>query len=1355
MCTVNVSELLEQLSEHNVQLWFEGNNLRYRAPKGVLKEGHLALLSRNKDQAIALLRQRASNSIFSFPLSYNQRAMWFIYQTAPASPAYNVAFTARIRSALDIDALRSALQALVDRHSSLRTTYITDDGEPIQRIHGYLECPFQIREASPLAATELKEEVIRAYKVPFDLKKGPLVRADLFACSTNDYVFLFTAHHIACDGWSFFVLLDELCTLYAPGAASAAPLPRLKTEFMQFVESQKEFIQGETGERLLSYWKNQLAGELPKLNLPLDGTRPPILTFNGSSQLFSVDEDLSRRLKLLARDQGATLFTLLMAAFNVLLHKLSGQDDILVGSPAYGRNRADLSGIVGNLINTVALRSNLSGNPSFKDFLTRTRQVVLGAMEHQDYPFALLAERLRLPRDPSRTPIYQTMFILQKFGRAPDLEKYIIEGTSTQKLIFAGMETESFGIPQQEGQLELIMEMAESGKQLFGNLRYNTDLFDSKTVTRWIEQFKRLLESIAANPDQTISEIPIQCPENSMMRTGSNTIELLSRLRKLGIEIRAENGRLRIDAPKGAVDAALREELSQRKAEILGFISKSSSQSHLKALPLHRVPRDQALCVSFAQERLWFLAQLDQDNVAYSISGGFHLKGNLRVDILEKSLMEIISRHESLRTTFGEMNGKPEQIISPASPFDLQLVDLRKLSEAERAKRSERLAAEVAQRPFDLARGPLLRGTLIQLGVEEHLLIIAMHHIITDGWSLGIFARELETLYRAFSEGQPSPLPDLRIQYADFAHCQREWLQGDVLDSQLSYWKEKLSGDIPVLQLPADRPRPAVQSYRGASELFKLPNRLREGLNRLSQQCGVTLYMTLMAALKALLHRYTGQTDFAVGSPIANRNLADMEPLIGFFVNTLVLRTDLSENPRFLDLLERVKETALDAFAHQDTPFEKLVEALNPNRNMSYSPMFQVMFVLQVPMTSSKLPGLTLTPLVIETGSSMFDLTLFMWEDDKGLAGRIEYSTDLFNAETVKRFIGHFRTLLESVVVDPSRRLSELVFLPDAERHQILVTWNDTYADYPEKCLNRLFEEQAERTPDAAAVVCAGTTLTYSELNSRANLVANHLLGLGAKPDDIIGIYTDRSIDMVVGLMGILKAGCAYTPLDPGFPEDRVQFMLQDSNSRILITQNHLRENISGFPGRMICIDSDWETISREKDNNPAPLCEPDNLAYVIYTSGSTGKPKGVQIPHKALVNFLYSMQKEPGLTREDTVLSVTTMSFDIFGLELFLPLLFGGKVVIAERDDTLDGLRLARMIEEHDVSIMQATPSTWRLLIESGWSGHESLKAICGGEAFPLGPRRPHAEQVQGIMESLRAYRDHNLVHGLSGQVR
>ncbi|MGA2228491.1 MAG: amino acid adenylation domain-containing protein, partial [Syntrophobacteraceae bacterium] len=489
----------------------------------------------------------------------------------------------------------------------------------------------------------------------------------------------------------------------------------------------------------------------------------------------------------------------------------------------------------------------------------------------------------------------------------------------------------------------------------------------------------------------------------------------------------------------------------------------------------------------------------------------------------------------------------------------------------------------------------------------------------------------------------------------------------------------------------------------------------------LSQRHGATLFMILLAAFDALLFRYTAQADFAVGSPVASRNRSEIEGLIGFFVNTLVLRADLSGDPDFSELIDRVRKVCIEAYSNEELPFEKLIDEIRPTRDMSYSPLFQVMFAFQnVPGAAIELPELTLAPISIDCGSSMFDLTLFMWEDDKGLSGRIEYSTDLFNAETVERFIGHFRTLLESVVADPSRRLSDLAFLPDAERHQLLVTWNDTYAHYPEKCVNRLFEEQAERTSDSVAVICAGRSLSYGELNRRANRVANHLLGRGAKPDDIIGIYTDRSIDMVVGLMGILKAGSAYTPLDPGFPEDRVEFMLQDSNSRILITQSHLKGNID-FPGQMICIDSDWETISREKDNNPAPLCEPDNLAYVIYTSGSTGKPKGVQIPHRALVNFLYSMEKKPGLTREDIVLSVTTMSFDIFGLELFLPLLFGGKVVIAERDDTLDGLRLASMIEEHGVSIMQATPSTWRLLIESGWSGHESLKAICGGEAFPL----------------------------------
>jgi len=807
-----------------------------------------------------------------------------------------------------------------------------------------------------------------------------------------------------------------------------------------------------------------------------------------------------------------------------------------------------------------------------------------------------------------------------------------------------------------------------------------------------------------------------------MAKDNFTVIDLLSRLRSLGVELHAENGRLLINAPKGALNSSLREELSHRKAEIVRFLADSRSFTISDSTPIPVVPRDRALSVSFSQERLWFLNQLEPESVAYNSYGVHRLEGHLRVDILSQSLSEIIRRHEALRTAFSEIDGKPVQVVSPPSPFNLQIVDLQGLSEAEREERALGIAIEEAQKPFDLSKGPLFRAILVQLWAEEYLLAVIMHHIITDGWSLGIFTRELEALYKAFSDGRPSPLPELSIQYADFAHWQREWLKGKVLEDQLSYWKQKLSGDLPVLQLPTDRPRPAVQGYRGAKKWFVLSKQLTEALARLSQSRGITLFMTLLAAFEALLYRYTGQTDFAVGTPIANRTRAELEGLIGCFVNTLVLRTDLSGDPQFVGLLRKVRETALGAFAHQHMPFEKLVEVLKPVRDMSYAPLFQVMFALQnFPWVPADLQGLTLTPELTEASTSMFDLTLYMWEEEKGLSGTIEYSTDLFDDSTIERMVDHFEVLLESVTTDPDRRLSELTLLRESERHQVLVEWNDTAAEYPkDECFNQLFEEQVGRTPEATAVICADVSLTYKELNCRANQVANYLRRLGAQPGSIAGICTDRSIDMVVSLLGILKAGCAYMPLDPHFPADRIEFMLKDSNSGILMTQSHLQENIQGFSGEVICIDSDWDRISKEKDTNLTELPGPNDLAYVIYTSGSTGKPKGVQIPHRALVNFLYSMQKEPGLTAADTLLSVTTMSFDIFGLELYLPLLSGGRVVIAEREDTLDGSRLANLIKKHNVSVMQATPSTWRLFIESGWSGYDALKVLCGGEALP-----------------------------------
>ena len=479
----------------------------------------------------------------------------------------------------------------------------------------------------------------------------------------------------------------------------------------------------------------------------------------------------------------------------------------------------------------------------------------------------------------------------------------------------------------------------------------------------------------------------------------SKSFELLTRLRDLGIEIGTENNKLRIDAPKGVLTQALLDEISRQKADILRFVADSRSFATSDLVPIPLISRDGALSVSFSQERLWFLSQLEPGNTAYHISGGVRLEGQLRVDILEQSLSEIVRRHEALRTTFEEIEGRPVQVISAEARFELPVVDLQELPEAEREARSRQIIAEEAHRPFDLSAGPLFRAALVQLSQEEHILVVVMHHIITDGWSLGVFTRELEALYAAFSEGKPSPLPDLPVQYADYAAWQRERLQGEVLEGQVAYWKEQLGGELTQLQLPTDRPRPAVQTHRGARHGFDLPKGLAEKINNLSRQQGVTLFMTLLAAFKVLLYRYTGQTDFAVGSPIANRTRSELEGLIGFFVNTLVLRTDMAGDPGFVELLGRVRETTLGAYDHQELPFEKLVEVLNPVRDMSYSPLFQVMFVLQnMPGAAVQLPGVRLSPVGTDAGASMFDLTLFMWEGEKGLSGRIEYNTDLFDA---------------------------------------------------------------------------------------------------------------------------------------------------------------------------------------------------------------------------------------------------------------------------------------------------------------------------------------------------------------------
>ncbi|MEH2128463.1 amino acid adenylation domain-containing protein [Nostoc sp.] len=755
----------------------------------------------------------------------------------------------------------------------------------------------------------------------------------------------------------------------------------------------------------------------------------------------------------------------------------------------------------------------------------------------------------------------------------------------------------------------------------------------------------------------------------------------------------------------------------------------------LAVLPVEKVTREDNLPLSFAQQRLWFLDQLQPGSSAYNLSRAVQLKGQLNITALEQSFNEIICRHEALRTIFVSGNGEPQQIINPEVSITLPVVNLQNLTPEHQEIETKRRAIIQAQHSFNLTSTPLLNVVLLQLAEQEYILLFTIHHIVADGWSAGIIIKELATFYESFCTGKSCELPSLPIQYVDFAVWQRTWLQKEVLASQMEYWKQQLSGDLPVLELPIAKPRPKQQSFAGKKQTFVLSPALTNELKALSQKQGVTLFMTLLAAFKALLYRYSGQADILVGSPIANRNRSEIEGLIGFFVNTVVLRTKLEENSSFINLLKQVREITLGAYTHQDLPFELLVEELQPQRSLSHTPVFQVMFALQnMPGDGLKLSGLNLEYLPIENDTARFDLSLSFTDKVEGLVGELEYNSDLFDADSIKSMLRYLTTLLVDIVEHPDKSISELSILTPAEQQQILREWNYTEADYPHVCVHELFSAQVAKTPDAIAVIAGSQQLTYKELDEKANQLAHYLSSLGVGREVLVGICCDRSLSTIVALLAILKAGGAYIPLDPTFPQERLAYMLQDSQTSVLLTQQHLLPNLPPHHAQVICLDSNWESIAIQEINTSNSNIEPDNLMYTIYTSGSTGKPKGVQITHRNVVNFLTAMQQGLHLSHQDSLLAVTTLSFDIAVLEIFLPLTVGAKVILASREIATDGAQLLQQLNNSAATVMQATPATWRMLLDAGWEGNSQLKILCGGEALPQSLARQLCQRCSQI---------------------
>jgi aspartate racemase len=803
---------------------------------------------------------------------------------------------------------------------------------------------------------------------------------------------------------------------------------------------------------------------------------------------------------------------------------------------------------------------------------------------------------------------------------------------------------------------------------------------------------------------------------------------LIARLRALDVRIFVEGDSLRCSAPKGVLTAELQAELTRLKAEVIDLLKEGSSSSALPQSRPTRMGRNGDVPLSFAQQRLWFLDQLEPGTSTYTIAMRRRLHGPFDLDALTNALTELVRRHESLRTTFETRNGEPRQHIGESEAVVPEVFDLEGVPVTDRERVAEFTVREQVQRPFSLAHGPLFRSIVIRLAPDEHEVVLAVHHIVADGWSLGVIARELHVLYEAHATGSPARLAEVPIQYADFAIWQRQWLDGDVLDRLRAYWRKQLAGLPAPLEMQTDRSRSPQPSSAGASHDFELPVALADSLRRLCRAEGTTLFMTLLAGFKVLLARYTGAEDIVVGTPVANRNHLELESIVGFFANTLVLRTDLSGDPSFRDILARVREVSLAAYTHQDMPFEKIVEDLRPDRKFGQNPLFQLSFVFQSPGAGVGFDFVTV--------ASPFDLTLFFRGGSDGpLSATIEYRRDLFEPETISRLAGHYRALVESVAADPDVRLSTVSFVDGPEAHRMLAEWNTTDTDYArDRSIHGLFEDRVDATPDAVAVVFEGLSLTYRELDRRANRLAHRLAGLGVGPERPVGVWMERSAEMIVALLGILKAGGAYVPLDLMAPPQRLAFMLSDAEIDVLLIQERMRERLPVLSARIICLEPESEPTTAESDIRLDRGTGGEQLAYIMYTSGSTGSPKGVEVTHRNVVR-LVNATDYARFGADEVFLQLAPLSFDASTFEIWGALLNGGRLAVAPPGlASVDDL--GTMLARHRVTTLWLTAGLFHQVVDQRVDVLRPLRQLlAGGDVLSLS----HVRRMRAALPGCR----------------
>jgi amino acid adenylation domain-containing protein len=1326
------------------------------------------------------------------PLSLGQEQLWLIDQLEPGTALYNMPAAVALAGDLDRAALKAALREIRSRHEILRTVFSAGPDGPVQVVlpaaasdglpaADPFDLPLVDLAALPPALREAAADLLATAegRRPFDLGRGPLVRCLLLRLGAAEHRLLLTLHHIVFDGASLPILVRELAALY--GAALSrrpSPLPALALQYADYAVWQRRWLAGDVLAERLREARRRLAG-LPALDLALDMALDlpgPRRTPRGGTVAALLPVDLTAAARRLARGADATLYMLLLAAFEALLQRYTGQPRFPVGTPVANRDRAETLGLLGFFANTLVLRAEVPAAGGFAALLAGVRELAVEAYGYQDLPFELLVHALAPERRSAvDNPLFQVLFVHQE-PAAP--------------LALPGLALSRLPVDTGVAKFDLTLATAEVGEGLEVALEYAADLASKTAAARLLGNFETLLAGALAEPGRPLSELPLLSPaERHQLARARHLSELrgsaeedrtpprthveevlagiwaaLLGLPRVGIHgnFFALGGHSLLGTQvvsrvreAFAVDLALRQLFDRPTVATLAAAIEAARREEQPAAGPPLVPRawegreGRELPLSFAQERLWFLDRLEPGSPAYNMSGALLLRGRLEIAALAAAFRGVVERHETLRSRFLAVEGRPAVAIRPVLRLAVPIVDLAALPAEALASAARRLARAAARLPFDLAAGPLLRPALLRLGREEHLLLVSLHHIVADGWSLGVLTREIGALYGAAVRGgalpdaSGSPLPPLPLQYADFAVWQRARFAGENLEQLLAYWRQQLAGLPAGLDLPADRPRPARRAPRGARRRHTLPAALADRLAELGRRQGGTLFMVLLAALETLLFRWSGQEDFAVGSPIAGRTRRELEDLIGLFVNTLVLRLRPAAGLPFAAALAAAREVTLGAYAHQELPFEKLVEDLAPERVLGKSPLFQVLLVLQnVPQPPLALPGLELIPVESESGAAKLDLTLTVQPTGRGLSLDAEYDPDLWDAPTMARFLRQLAGLLAAAGADPERRLAALPLLDAAERHQLVGEWNDSRRSFTEAeaCLHELVQEQAARTPEAVAVEFAGERLTYRELDLNAGRLARRLRALGVGPEVPVGILAERSLELVVGLLGILAAGGAYLPLDPAHPRERLERMLADAGAPVLLAQPGLPALRSA--ARVVPLDLSMGTSAPgEEDPFREGGAQPGSLAYVLFTSGSTGRPKGAMNTHRGIVNRLLWMQEAYGLTPEDRVLQKTPATFDVSVWEFFWPLVTGARLVVARPGGHQEPAYLIATVATRGITTIHFVPALLQVFLEApGVERCSGLaRVVASGEALP-------AELAERFFARLPGVALHNL---------